>query len=48
MEEVDNQSLIAMEYIDGQCLKDLIPETGLSLDIFFEWFLHWQRPLPMP
>ena len=39
VEEVDNQSLIAMEYIDGQCLKDLIPETGLSLDIFFEWFL---------
>ncbi len=39
VEEVDNQSYIAMEYIDGQCLKDLIPETGLSLDIFFEWFL---------
>jgi serine/threonine protein kinase/Tol biopolymer transport system component len=39
VEEVDHQSLIAMEYIDGRCLKELIPETGFELGAFFDTLL---------
>ena len=39
VEEVDNLSLIAMEYVDGACLKDMIPATGFSLAVFFDIFL---------
>ena len=39
VEEVDNLSLIAMEYVDGACLKDMISDSGFSLAVFFDIFL---------
>jgi len=45
VEEVDGQFLIALEYVEGESLKDLIPETGLDLEVFFDWFLPLSEAL---
>lgn len=39
VEEVDDQWVIAMEYLEGLSLKDRIPDEGLDLEVFFDWFL---------
>ncbi len=39
IDEIDGQYAIAMEYVEGTPLTDLIPKTGLSLDAFFELFV---------
>ncbi|MBX3277425.1 MAG: PD40 domain-containing protein [Acidobacteria bacterium] len=39
VEEIDDCSFITMEYIDGAPLSALIPEGGLDLPRFYEWFL---------
>jgi serine/threonine protein kinase len=39
VEEADGKCCIAMEYVDGKTLKDVIPSGGLPLPTFFSWFL---------
>ncbi|MDA2925775.1 protein kinase [Acidobacteria bacterium AH-259-G07] len=39
VEEDQGTRLITMEYVEGQPLKELIPEDGLDLDTFFAWFI---------
>ncbi|MFH0729876.1 MAG: protein kinase [Pseudomonadota bacterium] len=38
VEVVDDQWVIAMEYIEGDPLKNRIPKKGLDLNLFFDWF----------
>ncbi|MHC1745191.1 MAG: protein kinase [Syntrophobacteraceae bacterium] len=39
VDEIDGQFAIAMEYVEGTPLTDLIPKTGLDLDAFFDLFI---------
>jgi serine/threonine protein kinase len=39
IDEADGQTFIAMEYVDGKTLSDHIPDDGLDIDQFFEWFI---------
>ena len=39
IEEADDQTFIAMEYVDGKTLSEHIPSDGLDIDQFFDWFL---------
>ncbi len=38
VEEINGQPFFTMEYVDGKTLDSLIPEHGLSLKLFLEWF----------
>ena len=39
LEEIDDQLLIVMEHVEGESLKDRIPDDGMDLDAFFATFL---------
>jgi eukaryotic-like serine/threonine-protein kinase len=38
-EEADGEFYIVMEYVPGKTLIDHIPQNGLDLDQFYEWFI---------
>ncbi len=39
VEDIDGQPFFTMEYVEGKTLDTLIPEGGLSLRVFLEWFV---------
>ncbi|MEZ5426463.1 MAG: protein kinase [Pyrinomonadaceae bacterium] len=39
VEDIDGHSLITMEYVEGETLDKLIPEGGLEMKKFLEWFI---------
>lgn len=45
MEEINEQLVLVLEYIEGNPLNGLIPETGLDLEIFFKWFVPLSEAL---
>ncbi len=45
VEKVNGQYFIAMEYLEGESLKGLIPKDGLQLDVFLEWFIPLSEAL---
>ena len=39
VEEANGHTFIAMEYIEGKTLQDLIPEGGVDVETFVAWFV---------
>jgi serine/threonine protein kinase len=45
VEDSDGHTFIAMEYIEGQTLDELIPEEGVDVETFVRWFVPVARAL---
>ena len=45
VEEIDGQTFIAMEYIEGKTLDALIPKGGVDAATFVDWFVPVTRAL---
>ncbi|MBX3289409.1 MAG: serine/threonine-protein kinase [Acidobacteria bacterium] len=39
VEKIDDRPLITMEFVDGTTLDELIPENGVGVRLFLEWFV---------
>ena len=45
VEEANGHTFIAMEYIEGKTLQDLIPDGGVDVETFVTWFVPVARAL---
>lgn len=39
VEEIDDRSIITMEYVEGKVLSEITPDRGLDIRTFLDWFI---------